>query len=185
MSEESVLIRAIRQIDEESEKEGWDQPSLLLIVMAHPMDTSVAVMEVATCPGWNQAMAVTDTVQHTLRVMKDVMAGVPLASKRGVFIPDVFYGLILRTETWSLYLDPEKDSPAAMKEARKASEERTIDKHPDKVESRFIYMITVDDEAIALSHDRGGEITIYDSGDGYLTGNIPALMGTLIKEIQR
>lgn len=188
MNEENNMVQTLRMIDTESEKDGWDQPAILYAMQAHQMGSSTALMEIQTCPGWFQTMELTDNIQETLQLMISVMSTVPKSIRRNSFKTGVFYGLLLRTETWMLHLDRKEHTKAQIATAQRSSKEHTISEHPDRIESRFLCLVTINGEITALNHDRDGEVEIYEPGgkdDQKLTGNIPKLMNRLIKEIQR
>lgn len=188
MSNQSYMVETLHDADEQSEKDGWDQPPILFVMQTHVLDPSTSLLEIKTCPGWLQTVEVTDTIQESIRMMSTIMFQVPSAIKRAAFPPETFHGLMLRTETWVLHVDNNTSTPGQLAAAQKASMDHTIDQHPDRIESRFIFMVTVNGDIAALSHKRNGEVEVFEpEGENVvsLSGEVPRLLQQLVKEIVR
>ena len=180
MNESDELINkatkeALWHVDAELEKGGWDQPPQLWLAIKHPLGEGVNAVELKPMPGWDYVWSRLPNIQGALAVMLQSAKAYPKSLKPYTF-PGIerLFGLVLAVEAWVLEVNKDDPDAEAKEEMAKA---HTIHNHPDKVETRTIYLCPVDGQGAMLAHEREGVPRMIDDGDH--RGEVPRLLKEL------
>ena len=176
----AIMAETLWHIDAEVEKGGWDQNALLFAVIVGELGEGVGVIELAPAPGWNVVLDITEDPKDALRALSLMTQVAPRALIEQAYPPDQFYGLAFVTEAWMLRPALGESLPPTVSFAGKVKD------HPDRIETRIIFCVSVDGKVAALSHERDGIPEAYteESGES-LSGAIPDLLNEIIEGVRK
>ena len=163
-------------VDAKLEEGGWDQPPMLYLAVYEKAD-DLAALGLIPMLGWDLVWARLPNIQDALNAIVTVLNAYPPALKHATFPTKNLFGVVLAMEAWVLKMDKD-DKDAAAKEA--VARAHTIHQHPDRVESRGIYLHPVEGPPAFLAHERDGIAQLHE---GVHSGEVPRLLGELNKAL--
>lgn len=173
MLTEEIKISLVA-IDQDLEKQGWDQPSRLFTVFRTDSDGPVKLLEYYEQRQFQMAAAKADHVADVLDWLAASMRESPIdfASESG------FVGFLLVQEAWSL--------PAfsrSQAEMKRLAEEHRFAEQPDRIELRVLILAALD-FMVYMSHQRDtADIEFHVEAtcdEPELDGRIPRAMRELV-----
>ena len=194
MNELDTNIREILPvIDEMIEKEqGWDQNARLLLLVAEAVtESSTAIMTKPT-PGFDQTLEFVGgrggDMQDVLFTFVKILKDVPKVIRVGAFPhKNNIAGLLFVTEAWKLEVPtPDGLNKELRTKLDEVAKEHKIHEHPDKIEARFMHVVTTRGSMITYSHERESGKTRYEDdtiGVRKVTGEVPKLLKKVLKEV--
>lgn len=187
---DKMIQEMLWHIDAACEKEGWDQDAQLYAVMLQsaediplPEDTIAAgIVELRPVPGWDLCLEQTQHPKPALAALAFVMAKAPQELIHSTFPLDKLYGFFLITEAWMLRA---KRNPTLDEELEHLSAMGHVSEHPNRIEVRFIYCVSMDGTVSALSHERDGIAEELGEATTTLDGDIPDLLNKVLKVVKQ
>jgi hypothetical protein len=182
---------AMWHIDNKAEEVGWDAPPVLLLIKVKPLaelggtGAVLSSLDISLFTGWNAVMERYESPKDMLAFLTFVVTKFPKEMKGPLFDLDHLYGIAFVSEIWTVHTNT-KDK-AAMKKLRKKieSEDQEISKMAERVESRMVFMVSMEGRAVALMHERDGVPLMLEPEDGKkIAGAIPELMHKLVAAIK-
>lgn len=155
----AALEVAVRKVASAADRRGWDQPPMLLSLVAAD---ALALISPEQVPGPGSSTEITLGVIPEAEVTSH-----PLDFLSGTFAPDYVLGLILVTEAWSFPRDFTGTLAASSRP----------DQHPRRRELRVITAVTRDGKTAVFHRERDGD-TSYQA----TTRPVP---GTIVAALQR
>lgn len=134
---------ALKSIEADAEAEGWDCPAQLYAMCAENVSPEMGAITVSSFFGFDLAMYLTGYSYHAL---KAIARALPTAPQ---MVRDEWAGLIglvLVDETWSIQQKDGEPRPTG-----------SLAEHPDRIESRFVWLAAADGSSRVLTRRRGGE----------------------------
>lgn len=191
---DEIIAEALWHIDAEADLHGWDQDAALYAVMIHPFKDPVQIeemgdkvaaglIELMPMPAWEMVFENAPNTRSALKMMAHMLSMAPPELKELTF-PSDFYGLAFVTEAYVLKaprLEDGEPDPEIVARIEAEMQAGSIAEHPDRIEIRFIYCVSKDGTAAALSHERDGIAEALT--DGNMIGAIPDRLAEIIKEI--
>lgn len=172
---DAIMAETLWHIDAEADKDGWDQRPELYAILTNPVTDGVGVIELKPAPGWDQCLDANPDPPRALEILTRLLRIAPKELKRGAIACDRLYGLALVVEVWMLRATSVKEVFAAA----------DISKHPNRIETRFIYCMSAEGKLVALNHEREGIVQRIDNDSvTILDGAIPELLLACIKELK-
>jgi hypothetical protein len=130
--------------------------------------------------GWDYALQRASNPIRALEAMVAIHHMMPAEVTATIYPPELLYGVAFVTEAWMIR--SEKDE-GITEEEKQLLQERRLYQHPDRIEIRFIYCASADGATLTLCHERDG-IAEAQTDPERMSGNIPDLLGALIKELK-
>ena len=188
---DKAATEALWHIDARAEEEGWDQPPALLLVKVKPVgrleDTEMflSALDVSLFTGWPAVVERYEDIKDMLSLVVFVMGQFPKELRGPLVDLDHLYGLALVSETWTVNTDTKDKAEVAHLQGRLDAGDRISDME-NRVESRMVFLTTMEGHSTMLTHERDGVAKIIaPSQEGaQITGSVPALLTKLIRVIK-
>lgn len=182
IAEQPGVAKELRRLDEEGERAGWDGPLArpwVFMLARNDRDGRVRA------GGLDLITAIVHRgMEFDLSAGDSLVRLADISEEAGVFIrtgPDehlitagpgwTLTGIGIRAEAWMLIAGDDEE----YEERLRAGRERRIDKHPEKIECRFVQVVTKDGLLWWLNRRRGDEprVVVEELGAGLKRGNVP------------
>jgi len=175
-----VVKESLWHLDAELEKEGWDAPPRLLMMLPTTVEDVGLAIQIKPLTGWDVVVPMANSAQRALGAMVHVYAEMPTELLRGG-IPENLFALAFVSESWMLKVDYKDEGAAAS--ALKAGREHKINEDSRRVEARVIYLQPVGGPSAMLMHERDGVVELQEGDTA--GGEIPRLLAELVAALTR